>query len=69
MNLSFPGSAWERTAREALPPVGEAREAEPRRQPVPRRSLGTRNTRRSSASLAQEFTCTLAQKLARQFEA
>jgi precorrin-4 C11-methyltransferase len=50
--LSFPGSAWERTAPEAPPPVaapGEGdihviaiSEAEPRGQCVPRRSLGTR---------------------------
>src|SRR5450755_3726399 len=40
--LSFPGSAWERTALEALPPVSAIREAEPRRQLVPRQSLGTR---------------------------
>src|SRR6266478_4296684 len=33
----FPGSAWEPTALEALPP-----EAEPRAQCVPRQSLGTR---------------------------
>jgi prepilin-type N-terminal cleavage/methylation domain-containing protein len=35
--LSFPGSAWERTVREAPP-----RKAEPCRQRVPRQSLGTR---------------------------
>src|SRR5207244_10087584 len=35
--FSFPGSAWERTAREAPP-----REAEPRVHWVPRQSLGTR---------------------------
>jgi len=42
ISLSFPGSAWERTAREALPPFVCRREAEPRKQCVPRRSLGTR---------------------------
>src|SRR5438132_1688151 len=36
-SFSFPGSAWERTAREAPP-----REAEPPVQRVPRQSLGTR---------------------------
>src|SRR5260370_8177077 len=35
-NISFPGSAWERTASEAPP-----REAEPRGHPVPRQSLAT----------------------------
>src|SRR5687767_9559834 len=48
---SFPGSAWERTAGEALPRVAwpakiatssEGREAEPPGQCVPRQSLGTR---------------------------
>src|SRR5258708_39488488 len=42
--FSFPGSAWERTALEALPPERITREAEPRRQPVPRQSLATRCT-------------------------
>src|SRR5438552_3766971 len=39
---SFPGSAWERTAREAPPGRGASLEAEPPDQCVPRRSLGTR---------------------------
>src|SRR2546423_957621 len=39
---SFPGSAWERAAREALTPVKNRSEAEPRKQCIPRRSLGTR---------------------------
>ncbi len=40
--FSFPGSAWERTAREALPLLPNKRQAEPAGQCVPRRSLGTR---------------------------
>ena len=40
--FSFPGSAWERTALEALPPVRAIREAEPRKQSAPRQSLGAR---------------------------
>ena len=39
-SFSFPGSAWERTAPEALPRV-TAPQAEPARQWVPRQSLGT----------------------------
>jgi precorrin-4 C11-methyltransferase len=39
---SFPGSAWEHTAREAPPPLADTSEAEPREQCVPRQSLGTR---------------------------
>jgi ATP cone domain len=43
-NLSFPGSAWERTACEALPRVRCGLEAEPPGQCVPRQSLGTRGS-------------------------
>jgi precorrin-4 C11-methyltransferase len=39
---SFSGSAWERNAREAPPPLPDTSEAKPREQCVPRRSLGTR---------------------------
>ena len=47
--FSFPGSAWERTAPEALPRVAmqmkrecpTIRQAEPARQWVPKQSLGT----------------------------
>src|SRR5450631_3000051 len=45
--LSLPGSAWERTACEALPRGTYGREAEPPEQFVPRQSLGTRiNTKK-----------------------
>src|ERR1700680_126973 len=41
-SLSFPGSAWERAGREALPRGPYRLEAEPPGQCVPRRSPGTR---------------------------
>src|SRR5262249_36726572 len=54
-HFSFPGSAWERTAREALPRHGTSKprferigQAEHARQHVPRRSLGTRSMTRAS---------------------
>src|SRR5688572_23736965 len=40
--VSVPGSAWDRTVREALP-RSDARQAEPGKQCVPRQSLGTRD--------------------------
>src|SRR5665213_3305497 len=46
---SFPGSAWERTAWQALPAEWIRREAEPRIQCVPRQSLGTRTKREPTA--------------------
>ena len=45
---SFPGSAWERGAWQALPAERTRREAEPPRQCVPRRSLGTRANLRAA---------------------
>src|SRR5450755_379019 len=42
MVFSHPGSAWVRTACEALPRGSYKREAEPPEQCVPRQSLGTR---------------------------
>jgi len=47
-NTSFPGSAWERSALQALP----AFEAEPRMQCVPRQSLGTSNPLLSVSAFA-----------------
>src|SRR5438132_8950015 len=46
LQLSFPGSAWERTTREAPP-----REAEPRAYRVPRQSLGTRTRARKGGAV------------------
>src|SRR5205807_4088065 len=57
---SFPGSAWERTVREAPP-----REAEPPAQWVPRQSLGTSSNDSQARTLCTTLPCTSVRRKSR----
>src|SRR5450631_3735238 len=57
VGLSLPGSAWERTACEALPRGSHSLEAEPPGQCVPRQSLGTRESYAQSVGIRFNFPC------------